>query len=94
MTVVTGNDRPLGTLEGIIVDPVARHLRYYVVESRDWFTTHRYLVPDTPCRMVPSRGVLQVELDADRLSSLPELRDDEFPPLSTDELGASGRSRF
>jgi hypothetical protein len=86
LVVVSPTDGPLGKVEGIILDPEEKHVRYYVVESRDWFTTHRYLVPDAPRRIDWNRKALQVELDAADLSHLPELRDDEFPPFSDEDL--------
>jgi sporulation protein YlmC with PRC-barrel domain len=84
--VLSSTDHTLGRVEGVIVDPDERHVRYYVVESHDWFKTHRYLVPEMPCRIDPERKALKVELEADSLARLPELREDEFPPLSADEL--------
>jgi len=85
--VLSPTDRSLGRVEGVIVDPDERHVRFYVVESHDWFKTHRYLVPEMPCRIDTTRKALKVELDADGLSHMRELRDDEYPPLSADELG-------
>ncbi len=58
------------------------HVRYYVVESRDWFKTHRYLVPDAPHHIDWNRKALQVEMDEVALSKLPELHDDDYPPYS------------
>jgi hypothetical protein len=85
--VVSKSDVPIGKLEGLIVDPEERHVRFYVVESRDWFRTHRYLVPDAPHQIDWNRRALQVELDETALSQLPELHDDdEFPSISADEL--------
>jgi hypothetical protein len=78
---------PIGKLEGLIVDPDERHVRYYVVESRDWFKTHRYLVPDAPHHIDWNRKAMQVEMDEAALSQLPELHADEYPPISADELG-------
>lgn len=86
MVVVTTGDVPIGKLEGLIVDPDERHVRYYVVESRDWFKTHRYLVPDAPHHIDWNRRALQVELDEKALAQLPELRDDQYPPCSADDL--------
>jgi len=87
VTVVSPADDPLGKVEGIIVDPAERHVRYYVVESHGWPKTHRYLVPDAPRKMDWDRKVLQIEMDAVDLSHLPELHDDQYPALSDDELG-------
>jgi hypothetical protein len=84
--VVSKSDVPIGKLEGIILDPAERHVRYYVVESRDWFRTHRYLVPDAPHQINWDRKALQVELDETALAQLPELREDDYPPCSADDL--------
>jgi PRC-barrel domain protein len=86
VVVVSKSDVPLGKLEGVIVDPQERHVRYYVVESRDWFKTHRYLVPDAPHHIDWNRRAMQVELDERALAQLPELRDDQYPPCSADDL--------
>jgi hypothetical protein len=86
VVVVSKSDVPLGRLEGVIVDPRERHVRYYVVESRDWFKTHRYLVPDAPHHIDWNRRAMQVELDETALAQLPELRDDQYPPCSADDL--------
>ena len=86
VVVVGKRDVPIGRLEGIIVDPEERHVRYYVVESRDWFTTHRYLVPDAPHHIDWARKALQVELDDDALARLPELHEGEFPSIEVTEL--------
>src|SRR5262245_65712144 len=68
VVVVSKGDVPIGKLEGIIVDPAERHVRYYVVESRDWFKPHRYLVPDAPHHIDWNRRALQVEME-DRKST-------------------------
>jgi hypothetical protein len=86
VVVLSKGDVPIGKLEGIIYDPDERHVRYYVVESRDWFRTHRYLVPDAPHHIDWNRKALQVEMDEAALSQLPELRDNEYPPFSDDDF--------
>jgi hypothetical protein len=84
--VLSPTEGSLGELEGVIIDPNERHVRYYVVESRGWLKTHRYLVPDAPFRLDPDRKALHLELEADDLSQLPELQDDEFPPFTDDDF--------
>jgi PRC-barrel domain len=86
MVVVTQSDVPIGKLEGIIIDPQERHVRYYVVESRDWFKTHRYLVPDAPHHIDWNRRALQVELGGKGLAQLAEFRADQYPPCSADDF--------
>ena len=86
VVVVSKSAVPIGKLEGIILDPEERHVRYYVVESRDWFRTRRYLVPDAPHQIDWNRKAMQIELDEAALAQLPELRDDDYPPCSADDL--------
>src|SRR5215212_9314063 len=74
----------LGQLEGIIIDPTERHVRYYVVESHRLFKTHRYLLPDAQMRLDPDCKALHVDIEANELSNMPELDDEEFPPFSDD----------
>ena len=82
MVVLSNTDVPIGKLEGIIVDPEEHHVRYYVVESRDWFKRHRYLVPDAPHHIDWNRRAMHVEMDEVALSKLTELHDDDYPPYS------------
>jgi PRC-barrel domain len=86
VVVVSKSDVPIGKLEGIIVDPEEHHVRYYVVESRDWFKTHRYLVPDALHHIDWNRKALQVELDDAALAKLPELHEDQYPPFKAGDL--------
>jgi hypothetical protein len=86
ISVLSPTEGSLGELEGVIIDPNERHVRYYVVESRGWLKTRRYLVPDAPVRLDPDRKALHLELEADDLSQLPELQDDEFPPFTDDDF--------
>jgi hypothetical protein len=76
----------LGQLEGIIIDPTERHVRFYVVESKRWFKTHRYLLPDSPMRIDPDCKALHVDVEADDLTNLPELEDNVFPSFSDEDL--------
>jgi hypothetical protein len=84
--VLSLTEGSLGQLEGVIIDPNARHVRYYVVESPGWLKTRRYLVPDMPFRLDPDRKALHVDLEADDLSQLPEFDDDEFPAFTDDDF--------
>jgi hypothetical protein len=43
-------------------------------------------VPDIPFRLDPDRKALHVDLEADDLSQLPELSDDEFPAFSDEDF--------
>ena len=84
--VLSPTSGSLGELEGIIIDPRDRHVRYYVVESRRWLKTHHYLMPDRPMRLDPDCRALHVDLERDDLTQLPEVDVDEFPAFSDEDL--------
>ena len=58
----------LGTLDGVIIDPATRRVRYYVVESKGWFSAKRFLLPaDQPTRLDSDEHVMHIDLDADHV---------------------------
>jgi len=79
-------DNPVGRLDGVIIDPLARRVRYYVVESRGWFTKRHYLLSATPARFEPTRHALHVEVDRDELEQLPEILPDTLRSFSDDDV--------
>lgn len=66
-------DEPLGTLNGVLIDPAARQVRYFVVETPGWFRSRKYLVPaDYTAKVEPERRTLRLDLAADDLQTLDE----------------------
>lgn len=57
------DNKTLGVIDGVLVDPTTRRLRYFVVEAaRRWLSKRRYLVPaDSPAVVVPEARALRVE---------------------------------
>jgi hypothetical protein len=72
LTVRTRHNEPLGSVDGVLIDPLARTLCYYVVETRN-FEHRRYLLPaDAPATVDCERNALRVEMEADDLYGLEE----------------------
>jgi hypothetical protein len=86
MSLISPSDKNVGTLDGVIIDPAERQARYFVVKSRQWWTTQRYLLPVTPAQIESERPCLHVELEPDDLQWLPKLDADQFPPFSDEDL--------
>ncbi len=84
--LVSPTDGTLGKLDGIMIDPVERQVRYFVVTSRRTLKAHQYLVPVTPARIDLERRTLQLELEPDELDRLPEVRSEALPPFSEEDL--------
>src|SRR5512144_998553 len=49
--LVSPTNASLGRLDGILIDPAARKVCYYVVKSPDWLTSRHYLLPLTAGRL-------------------------------------------
>lgn len=66
-------DEPLGTLNGVLIDPGARQVRYFVVEKAGWFRNRKYLVPANLTAKVESeRRTLRLDIDSEDLQELDE----------------------
>jgi hypothetical protein len=80
------DDQSIGQLDGVVIDPVERQLRYLVVGTRRWFTTRHYLVDAMPARIEPDGNALHVALEAGDVASQPEVEPDSLPSFSDDDL--------
>jgi hypothetical protein len=85
-TVVSRSNGTLGKLDGIVVDPIGRKLRGYVVESRGWLSSRRYFVPPVLARLDRDHGTLELGVGSDDVDQLDEVGLEEFPPFSDDDL--------
>jgi uncharacterized protein YrrD len=83
MTVRAATGRALGTLQGFIVDPAARQLRYFVVKKSGWFTD-RQLLPVVDARVNVDDHA--IELLGDEEDLLPMSRSTDFPALSDEDF--------
>jgi hypothetical protein len=89
-TVLVGpSDETVGALDGMIIDPIERHVRYFVVRSRNWLKTRLQLVPAAPARLDSEHKTLHVDISAADLPQLAEIRSDTFPRYSDDDLIAA-----
>ena len=84
--VVNPSNATLGKLAGIVVDPVGRQVRGYVIESRKWLSSRQYLVPPVPARFDRERHALEVDLDE---AELDEVEPHTFQRFSDDDLIAA-----
>jgi hypothetical protein len=87
--LVSPSEETVGTLDGMIIDPIERSVRYFVVRSRNWLKTHRHLVPAMPARLDSENKRLHVDIEADELPQLREVRSNSFERYSDDDLIAA-----
>ena len=68
LTMCDDADVKLGALDGVLVEPASRRLRYFVVERRTTLLPHRYLLPaDTTAVLDTEDRKLRVHASADDL---------------------------
>ena len=87
--LVSPSEETVGTLDGMIIDPIERSVRFFVVRSRNWLKTHRHLVPALPARLDSEHKRLHVDIEADELPQLPQVRSNTFERYSDDDLIAA-----
>lgn len=67
-----GNE-PLGTLSGVLIEPAARRVRYFVVEKEGWFRRRTYLVSaDCPAKVEPGGNRIRLDVAPEDLRSMDE----------------------
>ena len=80
-------DEALGTLDGVVIDPAERRVRYFVVHRRGWFKSRRYLVPaDYPAQIASDRRTLRLPVDPDKLTNCEEFDGTSIPAYSDEHL--------
>jgi hypothetical protein len=77
----------LGSVNGVLISPAERRIRYLVVESERLDGTHRYLVSaDDPIRIECDRGALRLEADADLSPTADDVDLGSIPTMTEDDL--------
>jgi uncharacterized protein YrrD len=65
LEVCSRDDEKLGGVDGVLIEPSARRIRYFVVKSPGWFRKGRYLVPvEDLARVETDQQVLRIETSA------------------------------
>ena len=84
------NNQRIGSLEGVLVDPIERRLRFFVVGSQSADGARFYLLPsDLPAQVDPDRGALRIDADPDELAECHEFEEADVPRYSDDDFLAS-----
>ena len=86
VVVIAPTQTPLGKLAGVVVDPINRQLRYYVIRVRSWLSTRHYLMPLGPARLTADAHAMEVDFDAEELKRFEQVDPDKVPAFSEDDL--------
>lgn len=85
------NDHPIGSLEGVLVDPVERRLCFYVVGSagRRGGRRHYLLPTEWPAQVAADGKALRIDADQRDLAACDEVEASDMRPYSDDDFLAS-----
>ena len=80
------DDETIGVIDGVLIEPSTRSLRYYVVQAADFLKRRRFLVPaDSPAVVLPEYKALRVDISADSVErqrfdsrTVPRFSDDDL----------------
>lgn len=62
--ICTGNDEPLGAIGGVLLEPLQRRVRYFVIERSAMLKKRRYLVPaDRDAILDTDNRTIQIDSD-------------------------------
>ena len=89
LSILSQDDEAIGVVRGVLIDPMTRTLKYFVVEAARLFNRRRYLVAaDTPAVMLPDDHALRVDVASE---SIERQRFDSrlVPHFSDDDLIAA-----
>lgn len=81
--VVRGHSRVLGRLQGFVIDPLGRQLRYLVVQAAGLFGRPK-LVPLATAHV--DFGARTIQLDDDAVRAAQPFERERFPAFSDDDL--------
>ena len=67
--VCSRDNEKLGDIDGVLIEPSARRVRYFVVKASGWLTRGRYLLPVEDLASVDrDHHLLRIEATADELA--------------------------
>jgi hypothetical protein len=81
------SNETIGRLEGVLIDPSERRLRYYVVKSAGWFRNRRYLLSaDQIAQVGPVERTLRLDVDSQELKLCDEFDSEEIREFSDEDV--------
>jgi hypothetical protein len=84
------DNETIGSLDGVLIDPLERRLRFFVVQSSGWLGSKRYLIPTDCAAQVGADGrTLRLDMNDRDLSRCAEYESAAVEESQDDDLIAS-----
>jgi hypothetical protein len=95
LDVRTRRDQRVGTIDGVVIDPAERKLRFFVVEPSGSVNHRRILLPVEAAGAVAHEGgTLRIELESGDMATLDEFDMADFREFTAEDAIAPTLSRF
>ena len=95
LDVRTMQDQSLGSLDGVVIDPAERRLRFFVVEPSGSVNHRRILLPvEAPASVAPEGHTLRIELESGEIAGLDEFHMADFRDFTEEDAIAPTLSRY
>ncbi len=88
LEVKNGDDQAIGRLDGIVIDAVARRVRYFVVEQ-GFLHRRRYLWPLSPASIDASANILRMDVAASDVSSCERFNPEAYRRYADEDVIAA-----
>src|SRR4051794_38582253 len=93
--VRTTQDQSLGSLDGVVIDPAERRLRFFVVEPSGSVNHRRILLPvEAAASVAPEGHTLRIELESGEIAALDEFHMADFRDFTEEDAIAPTLSRY
>ena len=90
VTLSTERAEALGPLDGVVIDPSERRIRYFVVQRQGWLRRGRFLLSaDRPAQMTKDSRELRLPVERDELKSCEDFDAQSIPKFSDEHLLAA-----
>ena len=95
LDVRTPQDQFLGSIDGVLIDPAERKLRYFVLESAGSTDHRRYLLPiEAAATIAPEGTSLRLAMETDDFTRLDEFDCDTVRQFTEEDAIAPTLHRF
>jgi len=95
LDVRTMHDQPVGSVDGVVIDPAERRLRFFVVEPSGSVNHRRILLPvEAAASVAPEGRTLRIELESGEIAGLHEFDMADFREFTAEDAIAPTLARY
>lgn len=90
LDLLTSEGKPLGSIEGVVIESAARRVRYFDVQSSGWLRRRRYLLEaDQLAHLEPEQKALRLRVDVTDLEEVEDLDASALRRFSDEDMLAA-----